>query len=264
MAEQKTSNKITCCKQCTKSIDRGTSCVVCEGFCSDAFHAECAKLSIDELLLYRKLPNVYWMCNECSNVMRDMRKDRTLPAKRTEITAIPSISSAAIDRHDKDIAELQKQINAIHQTLSNVSTSCTAPGLQTVNESRPLAQSSPLSSSKLLCGTKNVGDQSCSSDESGVFEGDKFWLFFTRIKNTATERDISEMVADSLGTDETTVVKKLVSPWKATSLLPYVSFKVGINVRFKEPAMRQSTWPAGICFREFRNNVWEPARRSMS
>lgn len=259
MAERKANNDTTICKKCTKPLN-GVS-VVCEGFCLNAFHLECAKLSFDELLCYRKVPNVYWMCDNCKLEIDNIRKSGTL---QTGSTSIQPIVNLDVNRHDEEIAELRHQITVIRQTLSDISSTCTSSRPGSTSAISPLAQSSPLSKPGLLLGTRNIG-QSCSSVGSSAVEGEKYWLFFTRVKNTATERDITEMVTDSLEVlDAGVVAKKLVPPWKDAYSLPFISFMVGIDIRYKEKAMLQSTWPAGIYYREFRHNVWEPSLRRTS
>lgn len=71
------------------------------------------------------------------------------------------------------------------------------------------------------------------------------------------------MVAESLGIDDGILVKKLVPYWKDVSLLPFISFKVGIDPIFR--AMCSSTWPTRINFREFREqcNTWQPLVRKI-
>lgn len=101
----------------------------------------------------------------------------------------------------------------------------------------------------------------CSTTDasiSSVSQG-KFWLFFTRLRNTVNERQMFRMVSTSIGS-ENVAVKKLVADWKDVSTLPYISFKVGVDVEFKSVAMLPSTWPVGVCYREFYNtyDVWEP------
>lgn len=107
-----------------------------------------------------------------------------------------------------------------------------------------------------LQSTQHSGRLSSAAVEQRA-PNDRFWLFFTRVKNYVTERQILEFVTDSLGTDDA-FVKKLVPAWKDTLSMPYVSFKVGVDVRLKETALLPSTWPAGLRFREFREDVWEP------
>lgn len=73
-----TENKLTICKQCSRSIARGDNSVVCEGFCGQAFHAKCVKLSGDDLMRYRKKSNMWWICDACIEQIRAIHNDRLL------------------------------------------------------------------------------------------------------------------------------------------------------------------------------------------
>lgn len=161
--------------------------------------------------------------------------------------------------HGDEILEIKKQIAAIQDTLRNVTmneTGIEVQSLRTFNTDPPAAQSSPIASPKLLCGTKNTTNPNASVVPD-VLNG-KCWLFFTRLKNHVTEHDITKMVVDSLGPNVSAVVKLLKPAWKDPSSLPYVFFKVGIEGCLKQTALLPSTWPAGIFFREFHNHSWEP------
>ena len=82
---------------------------------------------------------------------------------------------------------------------------------------------------------------------------EKFWLFFTHLKNTVSESQMHGLVSTSIGSSDI-IVKKLVADWKDITRLPYVSFEIGIDADYKDMVMLPSTWPAGVHFREFHNN----------
>lgn len=248
------------CKQCAGPFNNGVGAIGCEGFCSNFYHIECIEYSIDELLSYRKLKNVWWICEECRIIMKEIRNCRSKPNAEKEMDSSPSSTHTKIDELDKELVALKEQMAEIHQTLAGVSSlsSVQTTGLPDgVKEDVPQAHSSMLSSSQLMYGTRKAGSAFCTSSSDLAVADSKYWLFLTKIKNSATEQDILRLINDCLGTNEA-VIKKLVPAWKDTSSMTFISFKVGIGVEFKDVALRPSTWPAGLGFREFRENVWEP------
>lgn len=156
------------------------------------------------------------------------------------------------------IAELKREIATIHKTLADL-TATRLNASSGIDNGQPLAHSSPTLSEGIKQGCRGAGERRNVVDTKS-----KFWLFFTRIKNDVTEDEIRSMVSESLGPDrDTLLVKKLVPAWKDVSLLPFISYKVGIDPELKQRALCPSTWPRGISFREFqeRLDAWEPDRR---
>lgn len=263
MADNRSGNNRPICKQCTTPIERDADSVACEGFCHNVFHIICAKLHHEIVSCCRSTPNIWWLCNQCTPLMREMRNERILNTKSK--SAIPpekvdNPKATPMDEkmnYDKEICELKRQIGIIQENLSNASIAkATDESFASLNLHPPIARSSPLSSPQLLHGTKQTSTSNVTAPTNAP--GEKFWLFFTRIKNDVTELTMSRMVQECLSSDAPIEVKMLVPAWKNPSMLPYISFKIGIDVNFKEAALRSSTWPVGLCFREFRNCVWEP------
>lgn len=203
---------------------------------------------------------MWWICDACIEQIRAIRNDRLLqsqvPSNDIVTFNSPNVIHAEMN-YDKEITVLKQQIAAIHETIGNVTITearAHSKSSRSTSIGTPVAQSSPVSSSRLLCGTKTIYDM--SDVVYPRVTDDRFWLFFTRLENNVTERDLSsKIISDSLGSTVSTVVKRLVPAWKDPSTMPYVSFKVGIETRFKELALLPSTWPTGICFREFHNYV---------
>lgn len=249
-------NKSSTCKHCSNVIASGVDCVGCEGFCNNFFHASCVKLSHEDLIQYRRVSNFWWLCNQCSDMMHKHRDDRSMLVQPDIIDRSPKTND--IIRIDDEISKLKEQIADIHQSLLQ----STVPSVETnvLNEHRPLAESSPsslLSYPDIQRGTKLNSSSQGSSVVRQRNANDRFWLFFSRVTNCVDEHQISKLVSDSLETNDADV-KKLVPAGKDVLSMPYVSFKVGVNARFKELALLPSTWPTGLRFREFKDDVWQP------
>lgn len=71
------------------------------------------------------------------------------------------------------------------------------------------------------------------------------------------------MVSDSLCApeEECSTITKLVPKTKNLKDLDYISFKIVLSSKWKEPALTAATWPKGVKFREFinrRGDTWKP------
>lgn len=157
-----------------------------------------------------------------------------------------------------EITVMKQQISALHDNVS----ARIATDNERISETSVPMQHSPLSSTRLQHGSRLYSSANLSLSRD---TGERFWMFFTRIKSNVTEEQMLNMVCESLqySSSITPVVKKLVPPWKDASLMPYISFKIGIDPMMKTAALLPSTWPKNISFREFYNHlhVWEPTGR---
>lgn len=253
------------CKSCSNATVAGEEVIACEGFCASAYHTKCVGLSTNEKKSCIVNPHMFWICADCSSLLRKVRYSNEMQSKFRKQTQSPSDCSE--DRSTppdvrNDIADMKKQIEAINKTLAEFTTSRLCESNQSVVD-QPIAHSSPASPYKLAHGCRKIDDHRNVAHNSASNVNERFWLFFTRIKNDVTEDEMHAMVAESLGVDDGFLIKKLVPYWKDVSLLPFISFKVGIDPIFRDRAMCSSTWPTGINFREFREqcNTWQPLVR---
>lgn len=61
-------NNCTVCDDCFRNDNRNK--VICDGYCRQAFHAECINFNKEALLHYREIPNLQWLCDTCIIQMR--------------------------------------------------------------------------------------------------------------------------------------------------------------------------------------------------
>lgn len=243
------------CRRCESAIMVGEANVICQGFCTDAYHASCARLTEDVIAAFRHNCCIWWMCTSCGILMRQIRDNKEYKGKRSKIEnddVVPVLVDRRSELLEKDISILKEQMSSLQQSIADFERSRSVVSIDSVSGDRPLAQSSPehLSSSRFLLGSKTFSSMGSSPSASH----EKCWSFFTKIKHTVNEDQIRNMVSRSIGASNA-IVKKLVSRWRDISTMPFISFKVGIDVGLKDMAMR-----SGICFREFHDNyeLWEP------
>lgn len=249
-------DKLSSCEQCKQVIARGPNYIRCEGSCSNVYHASCVKLTREDLLKYNQSHNLWWMCDSCSDMKVKERNNHRTHAKECQPKA-NSLKANEIVRIDDEIATLKKQITAIHQSLASASiaSSRTGPAVDSSNVKRTAAEPSVIALPDTQLGTRTMEHPRSIVEQKSA--NDRFWVFLSRIKNSVSERDVFKLVTDTLGSDDI-IVKKLVPTWKDCCSMPFISFKVGIDVHLKRKALSPSTWPVGLHFREFRNNYWEP------
>lgn len=237
------------CKKCAIVIYTELALyVVCSGPCGESFHVGCVDMSRDHL---RSLTNgTVWMCERCMSAFNDWKNAQNKPPPITEI-----------DKLHSEISELKTLIvDTLQRTISN----------DTPSAGMPIHHSTPVPSS-IMCGTNNTYTNQCDdpdmncnrTEQNDDVHSINFSLLLTNIDNAVSESEIRSMVARCLGAPEEDClsVRKLVSKRIDCSLLDYISFKVVLKKRWKVLALRMSTWPEGIKFREFvysTRNVWKP------
>lgn len=89
----------------------------------------------------------------------------------------------------------------------------------------------------------------------------KLWIFFTRVAKHVSTDIMRKIVGDSLQLNGQPEVIKLVPRWSNYENLRFISFKVGVDWQYRDKALMDSTWPAGLLFREFEHRAssyWEP------
>lgn len=230
------------CEKCSQTINTDTDLyTVCEGKCAKWFHARCVGVTESDLCTLSS--NILWFCDTCMTWLCKTR-DRII----VDATSNTEPSRAMED----EIRELKCTVAEIARTLAEV-----------VRKPGPVApdrHSTPIASPKLRDVPNEIACHTLQADES---KSEGFALYLSNIDNTATENDISMMVSHSLGAPLPTCtnVVKLVPKWKQINSMDYVSFKVLLDTKLRPLALKESTWPKGIKFREFvsrANETWKP------
>lgn len=243
------------CNKCPLRINTSAGLfVVCAGPCAKAFHITCVGLKKDHLCSLSS--NVLWFCEECLNRFREWKSitSPAVPVKEPELQTV-----------NREIADLKNQVAEILHTLKTIKPN-------TPSSDYTVHHSTPISSSNLSNGT-NV-DSACWDVNNSIqpeqnnermrgASETNFSLFMTNIDSRVSEKEIKTMVSQCLGAPETECreVKKLVSKWMNCNATDNASFKVVIDGKWKEMAVKASTWPQGVKYREFVDrpiNRWRP------
>lgn len=249
------------CNKCTLAIPEKERYTICEGKCAKRYHAACVGLSEATMrALFAK--NILWMCDECLLDFCSMRDANSEECADTEIDDTSSHPSTI----ESDVAQLKSQVAEITETLAAIAAQSTTKPQQLPYEMRhstPVL--SPVQDASLFDGTKTYHNDNSEGISVSQVHSDKnvsFALFLTNIDCHATEDHISRLVCSSLEITNTTKVKvrKLLPRGRRCDELDYVSFKVTLDAELRTLAMKPSTWPLGVKFREFesRHFTWKP------
>lgn len=227
----KTIKMFTHCNACKIEICAEDVVVTCEGLCDDhrIFHAKCVGLSYDEgcACLHS---NIFWMCDGCRDLIEKGRFRNALEQNSTYAT-------------QKEVNCLKSDVERISKLITQFST---YPSKHP-QEPHHVEPSCPLSSTKI-----NEADHANEHTDEDVE------VFVSNITLDVTDNEIEEMVCESTGARNVRSFKCLVPAWKDTLTMNYVSFKVAIDAKFRNAALKRSNWPVGVRCREFRNFAHTP------
>lgn len=223
------------CGTCSLQIDTNTLYTICEGRCAKRFHGKCVRVCEEDLRALSQ--NIVWICDDCMVHFRKVRDMNLEP-----VAPMPNPM-------ENKLKELKAQAEGIIAAIDSI-THCAEVPISIHRHSTPVASPKSLD-------TTNV----CSSH---TIEEESFSLLLTNIDCGATEREVAEMVSDSLcaSKEECRAITKLVPKWKNCADLDYISFKVVLNNKWRRTAMTATTWPRGVRFREFvnrRDETWKPS-----
>lgn len=225
----------TKCGSCCINIDTYAELyTICEGQCGKRFHGTCVGVCESDLRALSK--NIIWICDECMILFYRGRDTKAVPSP-------VETHSPIMD----ELSTLKQQVAGIVGAIERI-TRCVETSTRPVpHHSTPVTSRSSMISTDI-----------CSTLGNGSFS-----LFLTNIDCCVTEQEISQMVSDSLRAPEAecSTVTKLVPKWKKCEDLDFVSFKVTLSNKWKQPAMTATTWPKKVRFREFVNrcdDTWKP------
>lgn len=241
------------CDYCAKQVKDDEPFIKCMGFCEGVVHMRCTKtgslkMNTSFLKIVYECTNLFWMCDECSKLMKITRF-------RTVMESVGDTVNNMQEGQDLKNAELRDLITENGKQLLLLSKRVTS--LSTANQSgtpkpKPTPKrtrgSDPVPSKPLVFGTNALGNASitCVPPEEKLFR-----LYVTRFANHTTASQVEELVKNAIGQNElvqvTALVKKGVDPLS----LPFISFKVGVNIAHKEAISNPAIWPGNCGFREF-------------
>lgn len=244
------------CNACANTIPTDDNLVTCQGFCKSTFHIKCSKLSPALWTEVKSNSAIFWMCHACRKLMSNVSFRDALSNANDGYQNVLRKQSKMMEELKGEIRKNANMISRITQRFP-VTPLSSQPAPIVRSLKRPRIQVDTYQGernfSTTLCGEKDPEPGISLPVIPIIPRVQKFYLFLSRFSPHVTVEEITKLVQQNLNIDAPIDVVKLVRRDTDVSRLAFVSFKVGIDIRFKEKAMQPSSWQKGIYFREFVN-----------
>lgn len=254
------------CGKCIKAI-RGIEFAKCGGFCDNTFHFTCCGTTRP---VYEMISsNSFWLCDECratvnnrclkelcDNVPALQALKPELDELKERITTLTSAVDASVASTTASLCKFEKQLTEFkpvnHTSLIDKPGSIPRGNHYWPTISRPVSkrrrEEQYATNRDVVVGTNSSLLTTVATVPAAE---SKFWIYLSRIHPDVSCENIHELMKECLQCDEPAEVVKLVRKDVDIKTLRFVSFKVGINPKYKTTALSPNTWPTGILFREF-------------
>lgn len=254
------------CDHCAKPIKGEDESVSCMAFCDRMIHLRCSvtKLNKNFVNIVQTCPNLFWMCDECVKLMKCARFKATVSSFGDAINAMTERQELAHAELRKEIAKQGEQIAKLSKGIALSTPTLSGSGGLVRQPPLKRRRNEGLSTSKpLVTGTRIVADDNVFTEVRTVPEPpEMFWLYLSRIHPSVKSESVEKLVKDCVHCQDPVTVVPLVKRGADTSRMSFISFKVGMDSKFRETALNSDTWPQGILFREFEGtgskNMWLP------
>lgn len=232
------------CKQCSLPVI-GLDNMKCHGFCSQLVHLKCIGWKRPNMDFVNQNDNLLWLCNDCLNILDCVKANGTIPA-------VQEVFAKAVEQSLQQVSSQINDIKTAIMSIQGTSSTAAPQAWPALKRARAEVDRSPRvkHSGELMVGTKLL-DSTSKLIRTVPKPEAKFWLYLSRIDPGVSEDDVITLVQECLKCDDTIVVRKLLKKDADLASLQFISFKVGLNIKYKNAALNTSTWPSGILFREF-------------
>lgn len=249
------------CDRCAKAIKRTDEVVTCMGFCAHIVHLRCLNTDNSLTKTLSDMPNLHWMCDECTKLMKIARFRNTvrntvssIGNAISELTKIQEAANAELKRtltlHSEQIAQLSNRINS--------TTPCLPASAVRRAKKRPRTENVQPAAKPLIGGTKSTGDIGIATVQPPAA---MFWIYLSRLHPSVKSDAVETLTRDCLNCESAKAIP-LVKQGTDVNSLNFISFKVGVDPKYRTKAIDPSSWPKGILFREFEDNraknYWMP------
>ncbi|KAL9692508.1 hypothetical protein quinque_000143 [Culex quinquefasciatus] len=221
------------CDYCAKQVKDEEPFVKCMGFCEGVVHMRCTKtgslkMNTSFLKIINECFNMFWMCDECSKLMKVARF-------RTVMESVGDAVDHMQDEQDRKNSELRDLI--------------TENGKQLLLLSKRVSSLTPTANKLEALGVWDERSSECKCHLHPPEES-LFRLYVTRFANHTTATQVEGLVKNAIGQNELVQVTALVKGVDPLTL-PFISFKVAVNLGHKAAILNPAIWPGNCGFREF-------------
>lgn len=250
--------------QCSEPV-KTLKFIKCQGFCEKVVHIECVSLSRSNMDFINEQSNLFWFCNSCTGILSSKHVRDAFVALTEAFRNLSETHRLALDGVRTELEKNREQVEVLATKISSVPATCQTtpappvptiewPGLKRKSNKRTFGAAGLTSPDlpSLSCGTKKLS-ANIASISTVPPEPEKCWVYLSRIAASATENDILALVTECIPCDEPIEVRKLVKKDADLTSMRFISFKIGVDEKYREVALNADTWPDGFYFREFVN-----------
>lgn len=223
------------CDKCAKPT-KESDFIKCQGFCETVAHAKCAGLNNQQLKLKAASENILWFCDGCLKMLKFATFRPTVAAFGSTIANIVKEQTTAFNELKAEFrkcaikaADVPGQSEITPRGPRNNWPSIKRPAPKRRREELPVS-----------IGNVTEGTNTSLSTLVATVptEEKKLWIYLSRIRPDVSEENIQEMVKQCIQCAEPPEVVKLVKRDVDIKLLRFISFKVGIDPKYKETALK--------------------------
>lgn len=247
----------TTCDRCAKSVKRVDDVITCMGFCEHVLHLRCANVDKNLVKIITESANLHWMCDECVKLMKSTRFRNTMASVGDAINELTKNQDAANSELKKELAKHSEQIARLSNQISS-STPLLPVSANRRAMKRRRVDNGPETAKPLLGGTRSAEMEIVATVPPPT---NMFWIYLSRLHPTVKSDVVEKLTRDGLKCESAKAIP-LVKQGTDVNSLNFISFKVGVDPKYRIAAMDPSSWPKGILFREFEDtqakNYWMP------
>ena len=250
------------CDHCAKPVQSDGDIVTCMGFCNQTAHAKCAKMNSAFLKVLHERKNLFWMCDECVKLMKMARFKGALSSISCAVSEIASSHGEVISELKQAILVNAQQMELLSkQVTETVTTPLTSRFVTGEPPKKRRREERTKANKPLLIGTNSSTSQAVTTVPPPK---ELFWLYLSRIHPSVKSEAVVELVKNSLQCEDPVKVFPLLKKDADLNTMNFISFKVGLDTKYRDIALSTSTWPRSLLFREFDDtsskNYWVPSR----
>ena len=265
---EKTQSIMNSCGVCQQDFDPKDEIIECQGFCKDYYHLSCIGLKRADKDFLRKSKNMQWHCDDCVGLKENKTFLKLTKMADSTIEdlfrrGLGNILAKLEKASDNNFEQIQSLNSTVGDQMKIVQDNCEQ--IKILNEKLANQGGKDVAkSAKRFRPDENEVPRKIINSKTDVIKGEKdinpvgvkvmpqpFWFHISPFHPSTTVDDIKTFVGENLKCDGNIQVHILVSRDTDVNSLRFVSFKVGIEEKWKNDAMTAANWPKGVRIREF-------------
>lgn len=110
------------CGVCKVKISRNQTCISCDGFCNEEFHASCCEVPGEILKFITKVPGLKWTCETCTSIIEKYQPENLNKIFEEKFQKIfENLDDAFSDMKNKIFTLAGEKLSEINEVMLNVS-----------------------------------------------------------------------------------------------------------------------------------------------